>query len=196
MKKKSKTFLDIVIGIGGLIVFWLVAYFFLKGGSAWLGEVLIIWVAFPCTLLATIRLLLLGTSSFPNHIIINFLSSKNWCFFLFIILPYAVGGFGYNELSPLPWRAFTDADGFAEGVSDFLQVCIADLWLLLVPAHIYANRLMYNNDLSKDEIHLEKLEKEKVRLVRIINVLVGLLLMTPNNPLSKLVDFIFQGEPS
>lgn len=43
MREKSKTFLIAVIGIAGILVFWLVASLFLKG-SAWLGTVLYPWL--------------------------------------------------------------------------------------------------------------------------------------------------------
>jgi len=109
---------------------------------------------------------------------------------LFILLPWAVADYGTSRVSSLPWTAFTAAaarHGIADGVFSFLHVCIADLWLLWVPAQMYANGFPDTEYTDIYGYNISKLEKEKVRLIRIINVLVGLLLMTANNPLIKLI---------
>jgi hypothetical protein len=158
---------------------------------------IIIWVVLICTLLATIRMGFVGLDRPSNYSIVNILSSEKWCMSLFLILPATAIDYGTNRLSPLPWTAFTAAaarHGVADGILSSLEVCITDLWLLWVPAQMYARDLtlkMYN-------FELKELEPEKVRslihrqgiLIRIINVLVGLLLMTPNNPMIALIKLL------
>jgi len=93
--------------------------------------------------------------------------------YLFMILPMLLGSFARGEVSPLPWVRFVEQSlrhGFADGFFSALTVLIVDLWLFWIPANIWVNRNPQADNLAKV-------------LARIINVLVGLILVQSGNPI-------------
>ena len=138
------------------------------------------WVVIPLTLFATIMLSLKGLVKVPGHKIIRVLSHEGWCISIVTFIPWHISAFARGEISPLPWKVFSDISaihGIEDGFIAMLIVCIVDIWLLWTPAQMYANRI-YPSD------------REKVKFVRIINGLTGLLLLTPKNPLFNLLQLI------
>jgi len=138
------------------------------------------WVVMPFTFIATIRLSLKGMVEFPDHRVLNVLSHEAWCVSVITIAPWHITQFARGELSPIPWRAFSDISamyGAAEGSIAMLIICIVDIWLLWTPAQIYAYR-----------VHPS--ERRTIKFVRIINGLAGLLLFTPHNPFYRLVEIL------
>ena len=139
---------------------------------------IITWVVMPFTFLATIRLSLQGMVELPGGRIVRVLSYEGWCISIITVIPWHISAFAREEISPVPWRVFSDISaihGAAEGCIAMLIVCIVDMWLLWTPAQMYADR-----------IHPS--DKHTVKFVRIINGLTGLLLLTPNNPFFNLVQ--------
>jgi len=135
------------------------------------------WVVIPFTLLATIRLSLQGILKFPGHMIVKILFNEGWCLSIITFIPWHISAFAREQISPFPWHVYSESSaihGVAEGILAMLIVCIVDMWLLWTPAQMYAYKTRPS-------------EKEKVKFVRIINVLAGLLLLTPNNPVFNLV---------
>ena len=166
-----------------------------------------IWILFVFTLLATIRLSFEGILSFPDNRVVRIISSPYWCFSL-IILIGLVGEFGRNESSPLPWIAFASSysrHGISDAILALISVVIVDLWLFWTPSQIYKTSILKSNPVSfwsyidrenanrndlqevvnvLESIHLESVkqsDKKKIIFVRIINLLAGFLLVTPNN---------------
>ena len=135
------------------------------------------WILLLCTFFTTVRLSLEGILSFSNHNVVKFISHKYWCFSLIIFIPPCLGGFGHGETSPLPWKAFFEPFMRGGGLLSMLTVCMVDLWLLWTPAQIYVNKLPES-------------QKEKAKFIRIINVLAGLLLMTPGSPVHQLLEWL------
>ena len=138
------------------------------------------WVVIPLTLFATIMLSLKGLVKILGHKIIRVLSHEGWCISIVAFIPWHISAFARGEISPLPWKVFSDISaihGIEDGFIAMLIVCIVDIWLLWTPAQMYADRI-YPSD------------REKVKFVRIINGLTGLLLLTPKNPLFNLLQFI------
>jgi hypothetical protein len=141
---------------------------------------IVTWVVMPFTFLATIRLSLQGMVKFPGHSIVRVLFHEGWCIPIITVIPWHISAFARGEISPFPWRVFSDISsihGASEGCLAMLIVCIVDMWLLWTPAQMYAHR-----------IHPS--DKHTVKFVRIINMLAGLLLFTPNNPFYNLVQLI------
>jgi len=110
------------------------------------------------------------------------LNDFGYFFFLLLILiaivGMAVGEFYRNEISLLPWRAFifvSKMHGFNNGIFAACSVLIADLWLLWIPANMWIN-------------NRPDLDKQKRYLARVINLLIGLLLMTASNPVIKFLS--------
>lgn len=174
-----------------------------------------IWILLIFTLLATIRLSFEGILSFPDNRVVRIISSPYWCFSL-IILIGLVGEFGRNESSPLPWVAFANSysrHGISVAIFALIGVVIVDLWLFWTPSQIYKTNTLKSkpvgfwsyidrenanrNDLQEvvdvlESIHLEnvkKSDKKKIIFARIINLLAGLLLVTPNNPVYSLLQY-------
>ena len=138
------------------------------------------WVVMPLTFLATIRLSLRGMIPIPDHRAIRVLSHEGWCISIAAIIPWHVSAFACEKLSPIPWKVFSDVSaiyGAAQGCLAVLIVCIVDMWLLWTPAQMYAYR-----------IHPS--DRHTVKFVRIINVLAGLLLLTPHNPFFSLLQLL------
>jgi hypothetical protein len=77
------------------------------------------------------------------------------------------------EMSPFPWDQFiSDArrSDFWNATLDVLGLLTFHLWAFLIPAHIWAT-------------HVAKERKRRPWHPYIINILIGLLLSTPHNPI-------------
>lgn len=138
---------------------------------------LLMGVVVPCTLFASIRLAIYGGPSHSANRILHLISRDEWCISLLFLLPMLVGDFARGETSPLPWVAFTIASarhGFIDGLLGFVLVLVAELWLLWIPAHLYVT-------------NRPSLERRTVVFARCLNLAVGLLLLTPHNPIYALI---------
>ena len=138
------------------------------------------WLVMPLTFLATIMLSLKGLVKVPGNRVVRVLSHEGWCIAIVTIIPWHISAFARGDISPLPWKVYSDISAIysiEEGFIAMLIVCIVDIWLLWTPAQIYANRTHPS-------------DREKVKFVRIINGLAGLLLITPHNPFYKLFQLI------
>ena len=129
-------------------------------------------------LLASIRLGLEGFVKLPTGKFFNFLTHKAWCLLLIIILPWQIGEFARAENSPLPWKAFVQANlryGLFDAIFVAIIVLLVDIWLFWVPANIWINKYA-NADATR------KL------MARIINLLLGLILTLVANPIYKFLS--------
>lgn len=139
-----------------------------------------LWVVMPLTLVSTVMLSLRGLVRVPENGILKVICHEGWCILIVTVIPWHISAFARGEMSPLPWRVYTDIasiGGMGEGIMAMLIVCIVDLWLLWTPAQIYAHRTHPS-------------DRDKVKFVRIINGLAGLLLFTPGNPFFRLLQLI------
>tara|TARA_B100001964_G_scaffold240272_1_gene309649 strand:- start:276 stop:842 length:567 start_codon:yes stop_codon:yes gene_type:complete len=176
---------------------------------------LLILIVFICTLISSIKLLLEGIVSFPDNPVINFISSTWWCVCFLFILASTVGEFGRNELSPLPWVAFENAyakHGIFEGILNLIRVVTAELWLFLIPSLMYRMHVLESKSTSywganeKDNPNYNEIKKvvdftqsgdkdtsdrDKIFLARIINLLAGLLLISPHNSAYSLLGYFY-----
>ena len=116
------------------------------------------------------------------------LSDFGYFFFLLLVLIAVVGMFVVefyrSDISPLPWRAFISVSkmhGFNNGIFAALSVLIADLWLLWIPANMWINNRPH-------------LDKQKEYMARVINLLIGLLIMAASNPAIKFLSAFSGGE--
>jgi len=107
------------------------------------------------------------------------LNDFGYFFFLMLVLIAVVGMFVIefyrSEISPFPWRAFISVSkmhGFNNGIFAACSVLIADLWLLWIPANMWINNRPH-------------LDKQKRYIARVINLLIGLLLITVSIPAIK-----------
>lgn len=131
-----------------------------------------------CTLVATLRLTIYGDVRRPTNPVIWAVTRNEWCIFLFFLLPIYAGQFGRGETSALPWAALameTGRHGWVSGVLQATCVFIVDLWLFWTPAHIYVRS------------H-PTLDTRTKWLSRGLNLSVGLVLVTPGNPINWLID--------
>jgi len=139
---------------------------------------LLVWLVTLCTLAATMKFALVGWVKFPENPILQIVSNENWLFSLFLFVPWLVGNFSRGETSPLPWVAFLNEysrHGASSAVLTAMMVVIVNIWLFWAPAQIYNDK------------HFEKPLKQRW-LVRAINLLVGLLLVTAGNPVYRFLE--------
>jgi len=103
---------------------------------------------------------------------------------IIFFVAWMTGDFGRGEISPLPWEAFMDTkDGVFWSIFVASMVIIADLWLLWIPANIWIN---------DQKVKISKENSDSLFfMARVINLLVGLLLMTENNPAIKLLGIFY-----
>jgi len=116
---------------------------------------------------------------FQNKWLCFFLSEK-WLYFAAAIALFHSGQFAREEISPLPWVAFQDvisSHGVFNGASSFVNVCTTDLWLFW---NLGQFCLIGQRD---------RLDGGKIKLIRIVNILMGLLLVTSHNPIYKLIRY-------
>lgn len=97
---------------------------------------------------------------------------------LIAIIPMYAGMFARSEVSPVPWLAFQQSlhrHGIGDAFLQLFSVLTADLWLFWTFGQVWIN----------DHADLDTLTK---RMARLINLLGGLVLVTPYNPIYKLID--------
>ena len=132
------------------------------------------------TFLATLRVAVVGLKHLPNNRAARLISHDGWGAILILLLPWLLGAFARREVSPLPWIAFSSSYA-SHGVSDAifmsLIVLVVDLWVLWIPAHSYVT-------------NSPGLDRGTALLARLLNLAVGLLLMTPDNPIYGLLTLL------
>jgi hypothetical protein len=146
--------------------------------SFWVLIISLLFLAF--VLPVSICLALDGFISLPKQKELREdLNDFGYFFFLMLVLIAVVGMFVVefyrSEISPLPWRAFISVSkvhGFNNGIFAACSVLIADLWLLWIPANMWINNRPH-------------LDKQKRYIARVINLLIGFLLMTASYPAIK-----------
>jgi len=92
---------------------------------------------------------------------------------LFLILPTVAGETARGDISPWPWNAFFAEErrnGFWSASGVFLELMIFHLWAFLIPGHLYAGTVS------------QKIGR-RPWYPYVINILTGLLLCTPWNPI-------------
>ena len=118
----------------------------------------------------------------PSETVLRWAIHPCWVFAAWLLLVGHIGEFARGENSPLPWVAYDWAarrHGAMEGLLSAVSVVLADLWLLVLPAQVY----IVNRPDSTLPVR---------RLARGLNVTLGLLLVTPGNPLYWLLG-LFAG---
>jgi hypothetical protein len=147
---------------------------------------LIFAVVVGCTFLSTLRVSVFGWGRMPTNPIARAISHDGWNAMLFIFIPWFLGSFARREVSPLPWVAFSEANarhGMADGIFWLAIVVVVDLWLLWIPAHCYA-------------IDRPEVDKRIVVMARLLNLAIGLLIVTPDNPIYKIIGLIPSPDPN
>jgi len=110
--------------------------------------------------------------------VVEFFTNPVWALGLLLIVPIILGDIAREQLSPLPWAAFqTDyaKHGWWSAISTAITLTMVDLWALWLPAALWLE-------------HHPDVDKRTRRLVRAVNILIGLLLLTPNNPIYWLIE--------
>jgi len=140
----------------------------------------ILWIIVLCAFLASVRVAFEGLDHRPANPFAASVTHDGWCLTLLVFGPWFIGSFARREVSSLPWRALSDETarhGLADGLITVLIVITVELWLLWVPAHSYVR-------------NHPQLDRGKAVLARCLNLSVGLLLLTPDNPVYKLFEML------
>jgi hypothetical protein len=95
---------------------------------------------------------------------------------LFSVVP-GVGELARGEISPFPWNEFISrqrTNGFCDAVMSFMRIVILQLWAFLIPGHTHAT-------------YVKRKTGRRPWHPYTINILIGLLLSTPHNPIYYLL---------
>lgn len=119
---------------------------------------------------------------------LRFITAYGWCSLVPFIVAAAIGGFGRGDISPLPWEAFSwgnDRDGILYGMLAVVFVVIADVWLFFGVSQWALWCEKNNPDRNPEVLAI----KQKCYLL--INIVVGLLLVSKGNAVHRLLNAIF-----
>jgi len=131
-----------------------------------------------CTLAASIRIAFLGTGRMPTRQPMRVVTHDNWWLMLFLLAPWVIGDVARGDMSPMPWKAFIQSNashGLFDGFLSAAMVSTVDLWALWIPGQIYVTN-------RRDQI-----APATARMARLSNLAVGLLLLTPWNPIYRFI---------
>ena len=148
------------------------------------SDLIWLFIAYILTTLgfiSSLRLSFLGYKK-TGYELIDLVTHRNLgYFYFFIFVPvYSIAGFGSGEVSPFPWIEFMESYtkfGLMDGMLSFVLVLITDLWLFWIPGNL---EIKSTPEISK---------RYKV-MIRFFNISVGLLLITPNNPIYKIGAYL------
>jgi hypothetical protein len=147
----------------------------------------IFWPAVLLCFFTSVRFSVEGFLEIPQNRLISFATWRGWLIFLVLEGLWLVGDFGRGQSSPMPWKEFikvSQATGILDGVLKAVIVATVDLWLLWTSANIYLNKALPKPPRGERTVGGERRLFERPRLMlRLINVLAGLLLMTKGNPI-------------
>jgi hypothetical protein len=125
-----------------------------------------------------------GKVAIPDTRFTRFLAHKGWLLFIVPLLFLKTGQFARGEASILPWAVFYELDFITYSVADKIFEVISrlttDLWLFWIPSNLII------------ESHEEK-DSDKRLMLRIINALVGILIVSPDTPAWDFLGWITQG---
>jgi hypothetical protein len=149
-----------------------------------------LWIAFllivlVCTFAASVRIAFVGLGHLPANRWVKFVTHDGWTASLFFLLPMNLGSIARREVSPLPWTAFSNAaarHGIMDGVFELVCVLIVEFWVLGLPAQSYI-------------LNRPGLDRRTLILVRCLNLAVGLLLLTPYNPVYEFMVLLPKQDP-
>lgn len=97
---------------------------------------------------------------------------------VFMMFVAIIGQLARAEASPLPWEAFSVVyrrHGLVDGLSTLFLMISFLLWALLIPGHLTASSI-------------KSATGKRPSYPYVINLLVGLLLVTPGNPFYRLLE--------
>lgn len=132
--------------------------------------------------------LMLFTSSKTYESLIENYPAINFSFFLMgfgllVIIPSQFGEIAREEISAIPWEVWfqkSGRHGYSSGVLAVVINLIYLLWVFFIPGHLYANWI-YNKN------------KDRPISPYIINVLAGVILCIPSNPVYRIIETLFFG---
>ena len=165
--------------IGILVIFIsILAIFHFFSDLIWL---FIAYILITLGFISSLRLSFLGYKK-TGYDLIDLVTHRNLGYFsLFTFVPaYTIAGFGSGEMSPIPWIEFMESYtkfGLMDGMLSFILVLTIDLWLFWIPGNL---EIKSTSEISK---------RYKV-MIRFLNISVGLLLITPNNPIYKIGAYL------
>jgi hypothetical protein len=139
-----------------------------------------------CTFLSTLRICFAGLGNLPVDFTVRVISHDRWNVMLLVLLPWHLGSFARREISPIPWEAFATAmtrHGISDGIFSMMIVAIVDLWLFWIPAYSIKRGIP---DITRGVLIL----------IFAFNIILGLLLVTPENPIYKLIGLIPPSDPA
>jgi hypothetical protein len=135
----------------------------------------------------------------PKSAFVRILTAEWWVILAIFVVAAAAGSFARSEWSVLPWSGFVlrmHSYGVLEAIDTAIVVAIADVWLFCGVA-VFLERQEYQRLKREGEGRDDNQQwlmqelaiwRAKRKYYLIINVLAGLLLTTPQNPVYRLLD--------
>ena len=139
----------------------------------------IIWILAIVVFASSLKLALRGEEKIGNDII-NMLSHPGWSLLMFLFIPMYIGEFAREESSPIPWVEFMQEytrHGIGNGLPSLLIVLSVELWLFWIPSKLYID----SNP---------KISKKFKYTIHFLNIAVGLILITPDNPIYNFLGIL------
>lgn len=145
-------------------------------------QALVFLILALCTFGATVRLSIpqaIDTKVFQDGVL-RYVTHPGWCVALLVFAPLVIGEFAREQASPLPWVAFAEEygdHGLINGLLSLVMVTTIDLWIFWTIGQITLN----------DHSDPDKTTKWAVRAA---NFLLGLVLVTPQNPILQIIGAV------
>jgi len=99
---------------------------------------------------------------------------------LLVVIPWQLGAIARLEVSALPWDVWNQESQRHGNLNGVLAVVINLIflsWVFLLPGHLYSNSLL-------------KKTGKRAKYPYVVNMLIGLILCTPSNPIYQLIDVL------
>ena len=135
-------------------------------------------LAILCVFSSSVRVALVGLGHPPANSLLLAATHDGWNLSLILFMPMLLGEFARQEMSPMPWAAYAMSaarHGPIDGLTGAALVIIVELWIFWNPAQTYIKR--HHN-----------IDHRIIILARALNISIGLLLVTPNNPIYMFIS--------
>ncbi len=135
------------------------------------------WVLIPATLIATLVQSVPWTDRMKKNLLMFCFIHPGWLFPVIFLSAIHIGGYARTEISPIPWRSFSHElmlHDFGSACFSFATVSTVSLWCFWTGANAWF-------------LHHPQMDKTKRVMAHVINLLFGLIVTQPDNPIYRIL---------